>query len=40
VLAGDVDHRNTLLTDPDRDAGMMLVCVSRAAGDARLRLDL
>jgi hypothetical protein len=40
VLAGDVDHRDTLLTDPERDAGMMLVCLSRAAGDARLCLDL
>ena len=27
---GDVDHRDTLLTDPERDAGMMLICVSRA----------
>jgi ferredoxin-NADP reductase len=46
VLAGDVDHRDTLLTDPERDAGMMLICVSRAqplapAGDdADLILDL
>ena len=40
VLGGDVEHRDTLLTDPERDAGMMLVCVSRAAGDAELVLDL
>ncbi len=40
VLGGDVEHRDTLLTDPERDAGMMLICVSRAAGDADLILDL
>jgi ferredoxin-NADP reductase len=40
VLAGGVDHRDTLLTDPERDAGLMLICVSRAAGDAGLILDL
>jgi ferredoxin-NADP reductase len=40
VLGGDVDHRDTLLTDPERDAGMMLVCVSRAAGDGELTIDL
>ena len=40
VLGGDVEHRDTLLTDPEREAGMMLICVSRAAGDAELILDL
>lgn len=40
VLGGHVEHRDTLLTDPERDAGMMLICVSRAAGDAELVLDL
>jgi ferredoxin-NADP reductase len=40
VLEGDVEHRDTLLTDPERDAGMMLICVSRAARDADLILDL
>lgn len=40
VLAGAVDHRDTLLTDPERDAGMMLICVSRAADDDELILDL
>jgi ferredoxin-NADP reductase len=40
VLAGAVDHRDTLLTDPERDAGMMLICVSRASGDDDLVLDL
>ncbi|TFV57367.1 oxidoreductase [Mycobacterium sp. PS03-16] len=39
VQDGDVDHRDTLLTDPERAAGLMLTCVSRAAGD-RLTLDL
>jgi ferredoxin-NADP reductase len=40
VLSGPVDHRDTLLTDPERAAGMMLVCVSRASGDQELILDL
>ncbi|MDT5180285.1 MAG: hypothetical protein QOJ95_4483 [Mycobacterium sp.] len=40
VLGGDVEHRDTLLTDPERDAGMMLICVSRAAADGELILDL
>ncbi|MEW5809798.1 MAG: PDR/VanB family oxidoreductase [Actinomycetota bacterium] len=38
VLEGEVDHRDTLLTDPERAAGMMLTCVSRAAG--ALTIDL
>lgn len=38
VLDGAVDHRDTLLTDPERAAGMMLTCVSRGSG--RLTLDL
>jgi ferredoxin len=40
VLDGTVDHRDTLLTDPERDGGMMLVCVSRAADGSHLTLDL
>ena len=40
VLGGDVEHRDTLLTDPEREGGMMLICVSRAAGGAELILDL
>ena len=40
VLAGDVDHRDTLLTEPERAAGMMLICVSRADGASGLTLDL
>ena len=40
VLDGDVDHRDTLLTDPERAAGMMLICVSRGEHDAQLTLDL
>jgi ferredoxin-NADP reductase len=40
VLAGAVDHRDTLLTEPERDAGMMLICVSRATDDDGLILDL
>ncbi|MET8830989.1 PDR/VanB family oxidoreductase [Streptomyces sp. NPDC004610] len=38
VLAGEVDHRDELLTDGERD-GSMLLCVSRARGE-RLALDL
>jgi ferredoxin-NADP reductase len=40
VLEGEVDHRDTLLTAPERDSRMMLVCISRAAPGARLTLDL
>jgi ferredoxin-NADP reductase len=40
VLDGCVDHRDTLLTDPERADGMMLVCISRAAKGQRLVLDL
>ena len=40
VLAGAVDHRDTLLTAPERDNGMMLTCVSRAAEGSHLTLDL
>jgi ferredoxin-NADP reductase len=40
VLDGRVDHRDTLLTDPERANGMMLVCISRAARGERLTLDL
>jgi ferredoxin-NADP reductase len=39
VLDGEVEHRDALLTDSERANGMMLVCISRAAGD-RLVLDL
>ncbi|MCX5196924.1 PDR/VanB family oxidoreductase [Streptomyces sp. NBC_00249] len=38
VLAGEVEHRDELLTDGER-ADSMLLCVSRAASD-RLALDL
>lgn len=38
VLRGEVDHRDQLLTDEQR-RGQMLICVSRAAGDA-ITLDL
>jgi ferredoxin-NADP reductase len=38
VLAGEVDHRDELLTDQERESSMLL-CVSRATGD-RLTLDL
>ncbi|GHE52712.1 oxidoreductase [Streptomyces vinaceus] len=38
VLAGEVDHRDTLLTDREREDSMLL-CVSRAQGD-HLVLDL
>lgn len=42
VLAGDVDHRDAVLSAEDRAAGTtMLVCVSRAAaGCGKLTLDL
>ncbi|MFE0678817.1 PDR/VanB family oxidoreductase [Streptomyces sp. NPDC058867] len=38
VLEGEVDHRDELLTDAERD-GSMLICVSRARGE-RLVLDM
>ncbi|MFH8343477.1 PDR/VanB family oxidoreductase [Streptomyces sp. NPDC018045] len=38
VLSGEVDHRDELLTDAERDDSM-LICVSRARGE-RLVLDL
>jgi ferredoxin-NADP reductase len=40
VLDGAVDHRDTLLTDPERDSGLMLICISRAADGSHLTLDL
>jgi ferredoxin-NADP reductase len=40
VLAGTVEHRDTLLTAPERDAGMMLICVSREGHGGDLLLDL
>lgn len=39
VLAGAVDHRDTLLTDPERES-QILICISRAAEGAHLTLDL
>jgi ferredoxin-NADP reductase len=40
VLDGSVEHRDTLLTEPERADGMMLICISRAAKGQRLTLDL
>jgi ferredoxin len=40
VLAGAVDHRDTLLTGPERAGGMMLTCVSRAVDGSHLSLGL
>jgi ferredoxin-NADP reductase len=40
VPGGPVDHRDTLLTDPERDNGLMLICISRAADGSHLTLDL
>lgn len=40
VLEGVVQHRDTLLTTPERDAGLMLTCVSRAPAGEHLTLDL
>lgn len=40
VLAGEPEHRDSVLDDVDREAGdVMMICVSRARGD-RLVLDL
>ncbi|MFR9749519.1 PDR/VanB family oxidoreductase [Nocardia sp. 004] len=39
VLAGEPDHHDSALTAAEREAGQMLVCVSRAEG-GRLVLDL
>lgn len=38
VLEGEIDHRDELLTDSERDDSM-LICVSRCRGE-RLVLDL
>ncbi len=40
VLDGVVQHRDTLLTAPERAQGLMLTCVSRAPEGGHLRLDL
>jgi len=40
VVAGAVDHRDTLLTDPEHENRMMLICISRATDGSRLTLDL
>jgi len=40
VLDGCVDHRDSLLTDPERAERMMLICISRAAHGQQLTLDL
>jgi ferredoxin len=41
VVAGEVDHRDHTLTDEQRRAGQILVCVSRAApGEQHLVLDV
>lgn len=39
VVAGEVEHRDRLLTDEQRELGQMLLCVSRSVG-GRLVLDL
>ena len=39
VLGGRPEHRDTILTDAQRAAGEMLICVSRAAEGERLVLD-
>ena len=40
VLEGEIEHRDVVLTEEDREAGdVMLICVSRARC-ARLVLDL
>ena len=40
ALEGVVQHRDTLLTEPERAVGVMLTCVSRAPQDQHLVLDL
>jgi ferredoxin-NADP reductase len=40
VVSGAVEHRDRHLTDAERAAGDILVCVSRAAAGERLVLDL
>jgi ferredoxin-NADP reductase len=40
VLDGTVDHRDTLLTIPEHENQMMLICISRAAEGSHLTLDL
>lgn len=40
VIAGTVQHRDSLLTDTERSQGMMLTCVSRSAGGGHLTIDL
>jgi ferredoxin-NADP reductase len=40
VRDGAIEHRDTLLTEPERDSDMMLICVSRAAEGSHLTLDL
>lgn len=35
-----VQHRDTLLTDPEREAGVILTCVSRGTQGTHIRLDL
>jgi ferredoxin-NADP reductase len=40
VLDGVVDHRDSLLTEPEHENQMMLICISRAAEGSRLTLDL
>lgn len=39
ILAGEADHRDALLSNAERAAGAMLICVSRARTE-RLTLDL
>ena len=40
VLDGSVEHRDTLLTIPEHENRMMLICTSRAAEGSHLTLDL
>ncbi len=40
AVKGVVEHRDTLLTPPEREAGVMLPCVSRGTAGSELVLDL
>jgi ferredoxin len=39
VIDGEPEHRDAILTEAQRAAGEMLICVSRAAEGSRLTLD-
>jgi ferredoxin len=40
IAGGAVDHRDALLTAPEHENQMMLICISRATEGSSLTLDL